>query len=502
MEERRIQEKREPRVARRGKVGMRSDKFQIIENIEAIDIGSEGESICKSGDLVVFVKGLVPGDVADVKITKSRKRFKTGKVLQIRKPSPERIEAPCAHFGNCGGCKWQNLQYHAQLHYKQKHVFDALTRIAGLHLVSYNGKVSPDNSSTVFFPILGSEEIYHYRNRMDYAFSSRRWLTPEEMEMGEIKEKRGLGFHLPGMFDKIIDVEFCHLQAEPGNQIRNTLRTYCLEQDLDFFDNRQRKGLMRGLIIRNSGLGELMVLVMFGEEGRKEEKENLLSFLKHTFPEITSLVFVTNTKGNETIFDLAVETFSGSDWIMESMEGLKFRIRPKSFFQTNPCQALALYRLVREWAELKGTETVYDLYSGTGTIGCFMAGNAGKIVGVEFTDASVTDARENAAMNGISNASFFAGDMKKILSAEFFSREGHPDVIITDPPRAGMEAPVTEAILNSGCPKIIYVSCNPATQARDLSILKEKYDVVRARPVDMFPQTSHVENVCLLTLKK
>ena len=465
---------------------MKKDKIKkIAENVSIVDTSSEGMAVGKVDDLVVFVKGAVPGDVVDVRIQHYKKSFAEGTVEKIVSPSPDRIEPVCSHFGTCGGCKWQSLSYSAQLKYKQKTVSDALQRIAGINDLPIN-------------EILPSEENYYYRNKLDFAFSSKKWLTKEMIESGEFFDNRnGLGFHLPGLFDKVIDIEHCHLQPSPSNEIRLAIKKFALDHFLPFFDIREKTGFLRTLMIRTSTTGQVMVLLGFAEE-RKETIKKLLDHLQNTFPSISSLMYVINKKGNDTFHDLEVMLHSGRPYLEEKMENITFRIGPKSFYQTNSRQAYLLYKATRELAELSGDEIVYDLYTGTGTIANFIAGNAKKVIGVDYVKEAIEDAQINSEINSITNTSFYAGDMKDVFTKEFVEQHGAPDVIITDPPRAGMHADVIRVLLESNAKKIVYVSCNPATQARDLTLLKEKYSVLSVQPVDMFPLTHHVENILLL----
>jgi 23S rRNA (uracil1939-C5)-methyltransferase len=468
----------------------KKNKFRdkIFENVEILDASSEGNSVAKVNDLVIFVKYAVPGDVVTVKVIREHRRFLEAKVVEIIKPSPYRTEVKCSHFGICGGCKWQNLQYKQQLYYKQKQVFDAFTRI---------GKLSfPE-----ILPIIGSQQIYYYRNKMEFAFSSKMWLTEEQINSKEsFQNRNALGFHLPGMFDKILDIQQCFLQQEPSNEIRNFVKQYCEENNYTFFDNRQQTGLMRSIIIRNSSIGEWMVILMFYAD-EKEKRENLLNAIADRFPQITSLMYIINSKNNDSYADLDVHLFKGKDHMIEEMEGLKFKVGPKSFYQTNSNQAYELYKVVREFASLEGNELVFDLYTGTGTIANFVAKKAKKVVGIEYVAEAIEDAKVNSNINNITNTEFFAGDMKNVLTFEFVEKHGKPDVVITDPPRAGMHESVVKCLLEIQASKIVYVSCNPATQARDLQMLSEKYKITKVQPVDMFPQTHHVENVALLELK-
>ncbi len=452
-----------------------------------MDIGSEGKAIAKTGDMIVFTSLAVPGDVVDLQVTKSRKKYAEAVVKQFHKFSDDRVPNFCTHFGVCGGCKWQILPYEKQLFYKQKQVRDQLQRIGKIEL--------PE-----LLPILGSEKNTFYRNKLEFTFSNKRWLTNEELN-SEVDNRNALGFHVPGLFDKIINISKCWLQPEPSNKIRNFIYQYAIDNGLSFFDIKEKKGFLRTLIIRTSTTGEIMVILSFFYEDIKL-RESLLSSVQKEFPEITSLLYVINPKGNDTIADQNIELFAGRNFILEQMENLKFKIGPKSFYQTNSEQAYHLYKVVRDFAQLQGNETVYDLYTGTGTIANFIAKQAKKVVGIEYVVDAIDDARENSAFNNITNTVFYAGDIKSVLNSDFYLSNGLPDVIITDPPRAGMHNDVVESILNSGSQKIIYVSCNPATQARDLALLDSKYQVTKIQPVDMFPHTHHVENVVLLNKRK
>ncbi|WP_297089737.1 23S rRNA (uracil(1939)-C(5))-methyltransferase RlmD [uncultured Draconibacterium sp.] len=463
----------------------RKRKKPFYENVKIEDIGAEGKAIAKVGDMVVFTKLAVPGDVVDLQVTKKRKRYQEGIVKAYKVYSQDREKAFCEHFGVCGGCKWQILPYQKQLFYKQKQVEDQLSRIGKIEL--------PELS-----PILGSENEKFYRNKMEFTFSNKRWLSFDEIESeDEIKDPNALGFHVPGLFDKVVNIEKCWLQADPSNQLRNFIYEYALEKELLFFDIREQKGFLRTLIIRTSSTGEIMVIVSFYYEDTVA-REALLNTLKERFPEITSLMYVINQKGNDTITDQEIKVFAGRDHIFEEMEGLKFKIGPKSFYQTNSSQAYELYKITRDFAELNGTETVYDLYTGTGTIANFVARKAQKVVGIEYVPEAIEDAKLNAEINGINNTSFFAGDMKDVLNEEFIKQHGRPEVVITDPPRAGMHADVVQTIISMQPEKIVYVSCNPATQARDLAMLDSLYQIEKIQPVDMFPHTHHVENVVML----
>lgn len=463
-------------------------KNYVIENLEVIDISTEGKAIAKQDGLVVFIEGAVPGDVVDVMVHRKKNSFAEGKVHQVKQLSKDRVEPVCPHFGTCGGCKWQNLDYKTQLVFKQKYVYDAFTRIGKLDFKDIN-------------PILGNKADYFYRNKMEFSFSNKKWLTNEQIASGEdVGNKNGLGFHIPGMFDKILDIHSCYLQGDPSNDIRNSVRQYAYEKELTFFDIRNKAGFLRTLMVRTTSAGEIMVVVAVFEWLEKELFE-LLDFLKTKFPQITSLLYVHNPKGNDTLHDLDVKVYHGRDHILEDMEGLKFKISAKSFYQTNSEQAYELYKITRDFAGLKGDEIVYDLYTGTGTIANFVARQAKKVVGVEYVEDATKDATENSKANGINNTVFFAGDMKDILNAEFILTHGKPNVIITDPPRAGMHEDVIKVILEARPEKVVYVSCNPSTQARDLALMEHLYQVVKIQPVDMFPQTAHVENVALLELK-
>jgi 23S rRNA (uracil1939-C5)-methyltransferase len=467
-----------------------SKKFtqQAFENIEIIDISSEGLGVAKINDWVVFVERAVPGDVCNFTVYRKKKSFGFAKITQLVKPSPHRVEAPCQHFGTCGGCKWQNFNYTAQLQFKQNQVVNAFQRLA---------KVEVEQT----FDILGCKEIYYYRNKLDFGFSNKKWLTAEEIiNEDTIGDRNGCGFHVSGAFDKVLDVTHCHLQPSPSNEIRNEVKRFALEQGYDFFNIRDKAGLMRTLIIRTSTTGEVMCVFSFYDNDA-EKINALLSHVKQNFPQITALLYVINQKGNDTIYDLPVHCFSGNDFIYEEMEGLKFKIGPKSFYQTNSLQAHELYKITRNFADLQGNEIVYDLYTGTGTIALFIAKNAKQVIGIESVPEAIEDAKENARINRVSNTSFYAGDMKDVLNDDFIAANGRPDVIITDPPRVGMHLSVVAKIVELAPPKIVYVSCNPASQARDVALLSEKYKVSKVQAVDMFPQTLHVENVVLLELK-
>lgn len=463
-------------------------ELPLIENVEIVDVAAEGKAIAKVDDLVVFIPYVVPGDVIDLQITRKKNKYAEGKPVRFISYSPNRTEAFCEHFGICGGCKWQVLPYAEQLKYKQKQVEDNLTRIGKIEL--------PD-----IHHILGSEKTQFYRNKLEFTFSNKKWLTLEQINSGEsFDNMNALGFHIPGMFDKVLDIDKCWLQDDISNQIRSFIRQYCYGKNYTFFDLRNRGGLMRNLIVRTSTTGELMVIVVFYDD-EKEQQEDLLTAVATEFPQITSLLYIVNQKANDTITDQDVLVWKGNDCIYEEMEGLKFKIGPKSFYQTNSEQAYNLYKIARDFANLSGDELVYDLYTGTGTIANFVASKAKKVVGIEYVEDAILDARVNSQINKIDNTLFYAGDMKDILTQDFINEHGRPDVIITDPPRAGMHDDVIKTILFAEPDRIVYVSCNPATQARDLSLLDEKYKVERVQPVDMFPHTHHVENVVLLVKK-
>ena len=461
----------------------------ILEQIAILDFAAEAKCIAKVNDEVIFVQGAVaPGDIADLRILKSKKSFKQAQAINIQALSPQRTDVKCAHFGICGGCKWQHVSYEAQIAFKERQVRDNLTRIAKVQLPEFQ-------------PILASSETYFYRNKLEFTFSAARWLTEEEIGVEDLGNMNALGFHVPGRFDKILPIDHCYLQPEPSNAIRNGLRDFAQANGITFYELKmQQEGALRNLIIRNTLTDELMVTVQFAF-ATETEIQLVMQYLKSTFPSITSLNYVVNQKGNDTFHDLEVICFHGKPFMVEYMEDLAFQIGPKSFFQTNAKQALVLYQLVREYADLSGNELVYDLYTGTGTIGLFLAKHAAGVVGLEYVEMAVEDAKKNAELNNITNASFFAGDMKKVLTQEFIDIHGKPDVIITDPPRNGMDIDVVNQILAVLPEKIVYVSCNPATQARDLALLDVAYFVDVVHPVDMFPQTHHVENIVRLRLR-
>jgi len=468
-------------------VGRRKE-LPLLEKVRITDIGAEGNAVARIDNLVVFVPMMVPGDLVDLRVVRKRKKFLEGRVVKVHEYSADRIQPRCVHFGICGGCKWQHLPYNLQLAFKEKQVRDNLTRIGKVDL-------------PLIEPIKGSDEQYFYRNKLEYTFSDKRWFTEEEIRSGNKLEKEGaLGFHIPGLFDKVLDIEECHLQPAPSNEIRNAVREFAVKNDLSFFDLREQNGLLRNLVIRNTLAGEVMVIVVFYSDDR-EKREGLLDFLASEFPQITSLFYVINSKKNDSLSDQEPVLYRGVDHLTEVIDGLKYRIGPKSFAQTNTRQAAELYRIASEFASFAGDEVVYDLYTGTGTIANYVAKHVRKVIGIEYIDEAIADARINSELNGISNADFYAGDIKDVLTRQFIEDNGHPDVIITDPPRAGMHEDVVKTILEASPERIVYISCNPATQARDILLLSGGYDVARVQPVDMFPHTHHVENVVLLNRK-
>ncbi len=464
---------------------MARGKKPLLENIEIQKIAAEGKSIAYVDEKVLFVPNTVPGDIVDVQVTRKRKSFLEGFVVRTRKESILRTQPFCPHFGICGGCKWQNLPYEKQTEFKQQEIIDNLKRI---------GKVELQN----IHPIIGSAHTQYYRNKLEFTFSDKRFLTREEIgQATDITRTPAAGFHVPGLFDKVVDIETCYLQDSPSNEIRNFIKQYAIERDLTFYNIREQHGFLRTLVIRTASTGEVMVILAFGEEDQTERK-NLLDALINEFPQITSLMYVINKKQNDSLTDQEIICYKGRDHIFEEMEGLKFKIGPKSFYQTNSEQAYNLYSKTRELAGLNGSETVYDLYTGTGTIANFIARQAQKVIGIEYVPEAIEDAKVNSELNGIANTLFYAGDMKDVLNSDFIARHGHPDVIITDPPRAGMHPDVVQTILNAAPERIVYVSCNSATQARDLQLMDTTYKVMAVQPVDMFPHTHHVENIVLL----
>ncbi len=471
---------------------MRKTKQEIIINDVAVsDAGAEGKAIVRIDGMVVFVPFVVPGDIIDLKIIKKKKNYAEGRALAIKQPSPQRVEAHCPHFGICGGCKWQTMEYSAQLRCKEQQVRDNLERLGHI-------------DTSAMRPICGSDDKFYYRNKLEFTFSSKRWLN--EGETRDENDPGAVGFHVPTVFDKVLPIEHCALQSEPSNRIRLALRDYALRENLPFYDIRNHTGFIRNLVVRNTTTGEWMVIVIVAQKNDTLLMP-MMEFLKKEFPEITSLLYIVNEKMNDSYTDLDVVTYSGQDYITEQMprynggNPLQFRINPKSFYQTNSKQAYKLYSYVAEFAQLQGHENVYDLYTGTGTIAQFLAGMCRHVTGIEYVDEAIIDARLNAKLNGFDNCTFFAGDMAKVLTDDFVTANGRPDVVITDPPRAGMHEKVVEQLLAIESRRIVYVSCNPATQARDLQMLSTKYNIGRIQPVDMFPHTQHVENVVELILK-
>ena len=464
------------------------NELPLLEKVTITDVAAEGKAVAKVNELVIFVPYVVPGDVVDLQVKRKKNHYAEAVAVKFHEKSPLRTEPFCSHFGVCGGCKWQCLSYEEQLKYKQKQVFDNLTRIGKVELPEFR-------------PILGSEKTCFYRNKLEFTFSNKRWLTEEEVKQDvKYDQMNAVGFHIPGAFDKVLAIDKCWLQDDISNQIRNAVRDYAYAHNFPFFDLRTQEGLLRNIMIRTSSTGELMVVLqckVTDDEGRRKMEE-ILQFMADSFPQITSLMYVINNKCNDTIGDLDVEVFKGNDHIFEEMEGLRFKVGPKSFYQTNSEQAYNLYKVAREFAGLTGNELVYDLYTGTGTIANFVARQARKVVGIEYVPEAIEDAKVNSALNGIDNTLFYAGDMKDILTNDFIAEHGRPDVIITDPPRAGMHNDVIDVILAAEPKRIVYVSCNPATQARDLQLLDGKYKVTAVQPVDMFPHTHHVENVVQL----
>ena len=463
-------------------------KGVTIDSLEITGISSEGKGVGRVDGQVVFVKETVPGDVVRVKIIGKKKKFLKAYVEEFLERSGERADPFCEHFGLCGGCKWQHIQYDAQLKYKQEHVVENLRKLSGLKL--------PE-----IMPILGSEKTSFYRNKLEFAFSNFRWLTKAEIDSEEKHVRTGLGFHISQQFNKIINVNKCYLQPTPSNEIRMAVKDFADKHDLPFFDVKRQEGFLRNLIIRRAGTGDVMVILQVFYRDQ-ELIDLVLNFLKRAFPQITSLMFVVNEKGNDSFSDLGVELFAGKDHIMEQMGDLKFKIGPKSFYQTNSEQAHELYKVVADFAGLNGRELVYDLYTGTGTIANFVARSAKKVIGIEYIGDAIADAKVNSEINGIKHTDFYAGDMKDLLGNEFINKHGKPDVIITNPPRVGMHPRVTQLLADLKVDRIVYVSCNPATQARDLQVLGQVYDVAKIQPVDMFPQTQHVESVVLLELRQ
>ena len=461
----------------------------LVENIEITAVAAEGKALCRLDDKVIFVHFAAPGDVVDLQIIRKKHSYAEARIVAMHKPSPLRVEPFCPHFGVCGGCKWQHLPYDYQIECKQQQGVDNLTRIGKIEL--------PEIS-----PIKGSAKTRCYRNKLEYTFSNRSWLTPEQMQQEEVyTDRNALGFHIPGMFDKVLDIKHCSLQDDISNRIRLDVRAYAIERGMTFFDLRSQVGLLRNMIVRTASTGEIMLIVVF-HDNEPEQIADMMQHIAERFPEITSLLYIINQKANDTITDQEVVCYRGRDYILEQMEELKFKVGPKSFYQTNSEQAYELYKVAREFAGLTGDELVYDLYTGTGTIANFVSRQARSVVGIEYVPEAIEDAKLNSEFNGIDNTIFYAGDMKDILTTDFIEEHGRPDVIITDPPRAGMHDDVIGVIRFAAPERIVYVSCNPATQARDLSLLDDMYRVTRVQPVDMFPHTHHVENVVLLEKRK
>ena len=469
---------------------MKKKNLPLIENIEITGVASEGKAITHYNDCVVFAPYCIPGDIVDLQVTKKKHNYMEARVARLVTPSALRLSPVCKHYGECGGCKWQILPYEEQLKYKQQQVYDNLTRIGHLTI--------PDIS-----PILGSKQIYQYRNKLEFSFADKRWVSWDEIHKAggieNVVKDNALGFHIPNCFDKILDIDECYLMDDINNRIRNFIREYAIENNLSFFNPKTQEGFMRNIIIRTNSQKQVMLIVVFGEDD-KQKCENLLNVVSEKFKDIVSLIYIINTKCNDSISDLPARCYCGSEYIIETMENLQFKVGPKSFYQTNTAQAYELYKVAREFAGLTGNELVYDLYTGTGTIANFVAHKARQVIGIEYVPEAIEDAKENSLLNGIDNTLFFAGDTKDILTRQFIDQYGKPDVIITDPPRAGMHEDVVQTILSASPDKIVYVSCNPATQARDLAMLcqDEAYTIKAIQPVDMFPQTQHVENVVLL----
>ncbi|MDO4763375.1 MAG: 23S rRNA (uracil(1939)-C(5))-methyltransferase RlmD [Flavobacteriaceae bacterium] len=466
---------------------MKKKKNLILENIKLLSAGAKGVSIGKTEDgKTVLMTGAIPGDVVNARVKKAKSKYYEAEAIEVLETSPYRIEPKCEHFGTCGGCKWQNMSYEMQLAFKQDEVLNNIKRIGGV-----------DDFESL--PILGSEETYFYRNKMEFSFSNARWLTPEEIKSdADISQKNALGFHIPGQWSKILDLKECYLQEAPSNEIRLAIREYAIENNLDFFDLKNQEGFLRTLMLRQNSKGEWMILIQFFRE-EKEQREKLLDFILNKFPQIKTLLYAINSKGNDSVYDLDIQTYFGEGFIFEEMDGLKFKIGPKSFFQTNYKQALNLYRKTLEFADIKENQVVYDLYTGTGTIAQYMAKHAKQVIGIEAVQEAIDAAKENAKLNGLDNCTFYCGDMKEVFTEEFLAQHPKADVLITDPPRDGMHPKVVEQILKLAPERIVYVSCNSATQARDLALMKDFYKVEKILPVDMFPQTHHVENIALLT---
>lgn len=467
-------------------MGRKRKELPVVENVEITGVAAEGKSIARVDDMVVFIPYGAPGDVVNIKLDKKKRNYAEAHIVDLVKPSPDRVTPACEHFGVCGGCKWQHIPYESQLRYKRDQVVDALTRIAKVEIPEVN-------------PTLGSKETFCYRNKLEYTFSCKCWITFEDLRSGrEIADRNALGFHIPGAFDKVLDIKKCWLQDDLSNRIRLFVRQYALAKGYEFYDIKAQQGLMRTLMVRIASTGEVMLIVVFARP-EQEKIDDLMGAIAAEFPEITSLLYVVNQKVNDTIADQEVITYRGGDYINEEMEGLQFRIGPKSFYQTNSLQAYELYKVARRMACLKPDDLAYDLYTGTGTIANFVARQVKKVVGIEYVPEAIADAKLNSEVNGIDNTIFFAGDMKDVLTDGFIEEHGRPDVMIIDPPRAGMHEDVVNVILNARPERIVYVSCNPATQARDLALMDSLYRVEEVQPVDMFPHTHHVENVVRMT---
>ncbi|MES2558787.1 MAG: 23S rRNA (uracil(1939)-C(5))-methyltransferase RlmD [Bacteroidota bacterium] len=470
---------------------MRKSKFKqyVLSNIPITNAGSEGKSVARQDEKVVLVDYAVPGDVVDLRVTSSRKKVNFGKVEKIITPSPDRVEPFCSHFGICGGCKWQQMSYEAQLRFKNQQVLDAFERIGKFPFPP-------------FLPIVGSAKTQGYRNKLEYSFTDRKWLNEvSDKEQMTESEHKGLGFHVPGRFDKVLDIDHCYHQPDPSNQIRLAIRDFAIQAGHTFHNAHSQEGFMRNIIIRNASTGEWMVVVIFKEDDQ-DKIIPLMTHVQQLFPQITSLLYVINGKMNDTIHDLPVHVFAGKDHLVERLGDTVFHIGAKSFFQTNTDQTINLYNVTRDFAGLTGSENVYDLYTGVGTIALYVAEQAAQVVGIEYVEQAIVDARHNAALNENTNTHFYAGDMKDVLNDELIARHGKPDVVISDPPRAGMDEKVIQKLMEVAPAKIVYVSCNPATQARDIALMQELYEVTKVQPVDMFPHTHHVENVALLELRR
>lgn len=467
-------------------MGRKRKELPVVENVEITGVAAEGKSIARVDDMVVFIPYGAPGDVVNIKLDKKKRSYAEAHIVDMVKPSPDRVTPACEHFGVCGGCKWQHIPYESQLRYKRDQVVDALTRIAKVEIPEVN-------------PTLGSKETFCYRNKLEYTFSCKCWITFEDLRSGhEIADRNALGFHIPGAFDKVLDIKKCWLQDDLSNRIRLFVRQYALAKGYEFYDIKAQQGLMRTLMVRIASTGEVMLIVVFARP-EQEKIDDMMGAIAAEFPKITSLLYVVNQKVNDTIADQEVITYRGRDYINEEMEGLQFRIGPKSFYQTNSLQAYELYKVARRMACLKPDDLVYDLYTGTGTIANFVARQVKKVVGIEYVPEAIADAKLNSEVNGIDNTIFFAGDMKDVLTDGFIAEHGRPNVMIIDPPRAGMHEDVVNVILNARPERIVYVSCNPATQARDLALMDSLYRVEEVQPVDMFPHTHHVENVVRMT---